>query len=299
MDTFFYKTFPKGVIRVIEEDAEDYLQSQWTINLRKLPVGGIRYGLRLSTRGRVLADSFFLRIGEEEFILLSKDCDGAELNSLLEENIVADEVEFIDESKNWELITLLEDEKESNSKFKEIKKPEKGEFVTFKDGYFFEDFRISPGVFSLLRPIQDEIPDELSRSEENFNLLEMKRIKAGLVSVPAEIGPDDLPQEGRLERDAIDFDKGCYLGQEVMARIHAMGRVRRLAFPVIWNGTELPAFPCPLFYGDKKKGILKSLHQVNAGESIGIALIHESALDNLKSEGLTIQGITDGRIQMA
>ncbi len=106
MDTFFYKSFPKGVIRVVEEDAEDYLQSQWTINLKKLPVGGIRYGLRLSTRGRVLADSFFLRLGEEEFLLLSKDCEAVELNSLLEENIVADEVEFINESKNWELITF-------------------------------------------------------------------------------------------------------------------------------------------------------------------------------------------------
>ena len=98
MNTFFYKTFPKGVIRVREEDAENYLQSQWTINLKRLSKGEIRYGLRLSTRGRVLADSFFLRLGEEEFLLVSRGCEGSEINSLLEENIVADEVEFSDES---------------------------------------------------------------------------------------------------------------------------------------------------------------------------------------------------------
>ena len=106
MENFFYKLCPKGVIRVIGEDAVDYLQSQCSINLRKLDTGKIRYGLRLSTRGRVLGDSYFLRLDEEEFILLSKECEGADLLSLLNENIVADEVEFINESNAWELITV-------------------------------------------------------------------------------------------------------------------------------------------------------------------------------------------------
>ena len=41
-----------------------------------------------------------------------------------------------------------------------------------------------------------------------------------------------IPQEGGLEREWVDFDKGCYLGQEVMARIHAMGKVRKQALAV-------------------------------------------------------------------
>ncbi|MGY8713611.1 MAG: hypothetical protein ACKVJ1_07000, partial [Verrucomicrobiia bacterium] len=169
MDTFFYKSFPKGVIRVVEEDAEDYLQSQWTINLKKLPVGGIRYGLRLSTRGRVLADSFFLRLGEEEFLLLSKDCEAVELNSLLEENIVADEVEFINESKNWELITFWGNEKDSNPTFTGADTPGNGEFVRHEQGYLFQDFRISPDAYSLLRPIQDDMPSGLNAKEVSFD----------------------------------------------------------------------------------------------------------------------------------
>ena len=299
MDTFFYKSFPKGVIRVVEEDAEDYLQSQWTINLKKLPVGGIRYGLRLSTRGRVLADSFFLRLGEEEFLLLSKDCEAVELNSLLEENIVADEVEFINESKNWELITFWGNEKDSNPTFTGADTPGNGEFVRHEQGYLFQDFRISPDAYSLLRPIQDDMPSGLNAKEVSFDLLEKKRIKAGQVAVPVEIGPDELPQEGRLEKEAIDFDKGCYLGQEVMARIHAMGRVRRLAFPVTWDGDEAPTLPSPLYSNEKKCGVLKSLVQLEGEQSIGMALVHENAIDALGNEGLTIKEIPEGRIHQA
>ena len=297
MNTFFYKTFPKGVIRVREEDAEDYLQSQWTINFKRLSKGEIRYGLRLSTRGRVLADSFFFRLGEEEFLLVSRGCEGTEINSLLEENIVADEVEFSNESNDWELITVWGSKEELSTLFKEVNRPEKGNFVQFENGYLFEDFAISPGTYSLLRPISDAMPDGWMPREATWECLEKQRIRFGLASIPNEIGPDELPQEGRLEVDAIDFNKGCYLGQEVMARIHAMGRVRRLTVPVLWNGQKLPSLPTSLFADGKKCGILKSLIVQDGEKPIGMALIHENGIDSLEGEGLTLEGISEGRIQ--
>lgn len=297
MNTFFYKAFPKGVIRVREEDAEDYLQSQWTINLKRLSKGEIRYGLRLSTRGRVLADSFFLRLGEEEFLLVSRGCKGSEINSLLEENIVADEVEFSDESEDWELITVWNNEDQLTSLLKEVERPEKGNFIQFGNGYLFEDFVISPGAYSLLRPTADSMPNGWMAREATLECLEKQRIRSGLASIPNEIGPNELPQEGRFEVDAVDFDKGCYLGQEVMARIHAMGRVRRLTVPVSWNGQESPSLPTSLFANGKKCGILKSLMVQEGEKSIGMALIHENGIDSLEGEGLTLEGISEGKIQ--
>jgi folate-binding protein YgfZ len=54
-----------------------------------------------------------------------------------------------------------------------------------------------------------------------------------------------LPQEAGMERSAVDFDKGCYLGQEVMARLHAMGKVQRQVLAIRWRGriSLPPAFP--------------------------------------------------------
>ena len=299
METFFYKLCPKGVIRVMGEDAVDYLQSQCSINLRKLDTGKIRYGLRLSTRGRVLGDSYFLRLDEEEFILLSRECEGTDLLSLLNENIVADEVEFINESNAWELITVWKNGSGNVQLENWPKKPTAGGYIHADKSYFFEDFRISPGTYSILQPLHSKIPQGVNLREMDYDSLQIKRIRAGLVSVPSEIGPTDLPQEGRLELDAVDFDKGCYLGQETMARIHAMGRVRRLSFPVMWNGEELPDLPCNLYDNQKKKGVLKSLIPLGKQKAIGMALIHESADEALQTGGLEIEGFPNGRIQKA
>jgi folate-binding protein YgfZ len=57
--------------------------------------------------------------------------------------------------------------------------------------------------------------------------LEADRILAGVPSVPADCGANEFPQECGLE-PWVSYTKGCYLGQEVMARIQSMGSLRRI-----------------------------------------------------------------------
>ena len=86
--------------------------------------------------------------------------------------------------------------------------------------------------------------------------LEYLRLQENLFRPGLEIGDTEFPQEGGLEEKSVDFDKGCYLGQEVMARIHAMGKVRKQAVAV--RGTGKPELPCPLLDQGKPVGTLKS-----------------------------------------
>lgn len=82
---------------------------------------------------------------------------------------------------------------------------------------------------------------------------ETLRVERGVPVYGREITADNLPQEtGQTER-AIHFDKGCYTGQEVVARIHYRGHVnRRLAgFASREPTAPLPA-DAPLFLGDRK-----------------------------------------------
>ncbi len=72
--------------------------------------------------------------------------------------------------------------------------------------------------------------------------MELMRIQADIAAVPRDIGPDDLPNEGGLEKIAISYTKGCYLGQEVMARLKSMGQVRRQLLRVTGTGAP-PAVP--------------------------------------------------------
>ena len=58
-------------------------------------------------------------------------------------------------------------------------------------------------------------------------LLEVIRIEHGVPRWGAELGGDVLPPEAGLDRTHIDFNKGCYIGQEVISRIKSVGRVNR------------------------------------------------------------------------
>lgn len=60
-----------------------------------------------------------------------------------------------------------------------------------------------------------------------WDIAEVLRVEAGLPGQGAEIDGSSFPQEARLD-DAIDYEKGCYLGQETVARIHYRGQVNRL-----------------------------------------------------------------------
>ena len=78
-------------------------------NLRKV----VRFGLRLSLKGKVLAGAYIARLDDEEFLLIAEQMPPGSLLDMLEENVVADEVEFSDESENWEYFSLKIDDPDS------------------------------------------------------------------------------------------------------------------------------------------------------------------------------------------
>ena len=94
---------------------------------------------------------------------------------------------------------------------------------------------------------------------KNFGFIELSKSDYGLArisrcvpSVPEEIGATDLPGEGGLERDAISFTKGCYLGQEVVARMHNVGKAQRGLF-VVRGEDAIPDLPLVLTNSESKR----------------------------------------------
>jgi folate-binding protein YgfZ len=125
----------------------------------------------------------------------------------------------------------------------------------------------------LLAKLLDMDPDLESLGTSAMELL---RILSLCPSIPMDIGPKELPQEGGLESYAVSFTKGCYLGQEVMSRLHSMGQARR--------SLRLVQSSQPLVYGTdllsegKKAGIIKS--SVKYGHHyLGLALLSNALAD--------------------
>jgi len=70
--------------------------------------------------------------------------------------------------------------------------------------------------------------------------LEVLRITRGTPRWGRDMGPKTIPQEAGIESRAVHFDKGCYLGQEAMAKIHFRGKVNRKLFRLRSAGTLRP-----------------------------------------------------------
>jgi folate-binding protein YgfZ len=265
----FHRYRPSAWLRVTGADAAEFLQGQFTNDLRPVQGGSPVYGLWLDHKGKVLADSF---IGQGpatgEFWIASLTSPGAAIRKRLEDYVIADDV-VVEEGPEENAVALV------------------GEGV---GAWLAAEPR--PGVFFRGRRAQEEnwewifpaaagaaVSAALAGArEEDAATLERRRIRDGIPSVPADIGGSDLPNEGGMEAAAISYTKGCYLGQEVMARLKLKGRIRRRIRRVSGPG-PIPTLPAALWQGETKVGELRTTAADEAGTGwVGLALLTLAAL---------------------
>jgi folate-binding protein YgfZ len=88
--------------------------------------------------------------------------------------------------------------------------------------------------------------------------VESARLEEGVPLFGIDITPENLPQEVARNDRAISFTKGCYLGQETVARIDAIGHVNRLLVGLKFSGEELPNSGLALLASDQQIGHVTS-----------------------------------------
>jgi len=88
--------------------------------------------------------------------------------------------------------------------------------------------------------------------------VEAARIAAGFPLFGSDISEDNLPQEVGRDAQAISFTKGCYLGQETVARIDALGHVNKKLVGLKFGSADPPLPNTPLMAGDKEVGRVTS-----------------------------------------
>ncbi|MEM1424696.1 MAG: hypothetical protein AAGH64_11935 [Planctomycetota bacterium] len=81
-----------------------------------------------------------------------------------------------------------------------------------------------------------QVDESLRVKRAGWHAYNIARIEAGTPLYHLDFGPDSLPAESGVLRDRVDFKKGCYLGQEVVARMDALGHPKQ-----ILRGLRLPA----------------------------------------------------------
>lgn len=260
---------PLAVVKASGEDALEFLQGQFTSDLSGLSDSGSTYGFLLTQKGRVFGDAFLRREDEENWQILSWSLTSGDLVERLESYVIADDVELEDETESWmgwrigatdesiaslvestSALVVLDCAPDLNLPWRMAVIP-RGEAFGWPEGWE----QVAIGKF------------------------ETARIDAEWPRVPYDLGEGDFPAEGGRHLHAISFTKGCYLGQEVVARLAATGRLRRGLARVGGTGSS-PVGEIELLQGDKTVGELRS-RSASKDEAgwVGLAMMHQARFD--------------------
>jgi tRNA-modifying protein YgfZ len=182
---------PRAFVRVSGPDARDYLQRMVSNDVDALELGDACPALLLTAKARVIAPVIVWRRADEDFLVLTEPELGDVVAVLL---------------TRMRLRATCEVEREEHQSV-----------LVFgaADG-IVTDF---PGAVEVL----DSGLEPTLDGEE----LELRRIEAGVPRWGHEIDDRILPAEAGLDRTHVSFTKGCYPGQEPIARLHYRGHVNR------------------------------------------------------------------------
>ncbi|MGD9694115.1 MAG: folate-binding protein YgfZ [Thermoleophilia bacterium] len=133
-----------------------------------------------------------------------------------------------------------------------------------------------PGALDLVVSDPDAAIAALGLHEAPAESLELARIAAGVPRVGRDTGPSTLVQEAGLEDVAVSFDKGCYLGQETVARAQYRGRVNRVLRGLLLADPP-PAEGAPLMREGREVGRLTSVAVVPGLGAVGLAILRREA----------------------
>lgn len=221
-------------LRLTGADRLEFLHGQVSHEVKRLMAGESRTALMLNIRGHALA---LLRVyrREDDLFVAVEGGSGALVERELRAHIIFDQVEIDNLSTSLSTLTLQGEAatRAVQGLFGTV--PASGTFVQVP--FASAKVLVSPvarsraGGFDLHVLTQDAA-DLLAALQgagihlAGENALEAVRIEAGLAGAELEGGEGALPQEVGLEH-AVSYRKGCYLGQEIMARIEARGKLRR------------------------------------------------------------------------
>ncbi len=202
----------RAKFRITGADRLRYLNGQISNDLRKASETTAIHACVLNAKGKINADVFISVDGES--FLLDADAEVREtLPARLERYIIADDVQVEDVTEQFALLHVT-GTSEVASAFRSVN-------ARRFDGDGCDLW--------LPRDQHQTAMKELSArfTECDESCAEILRIERGIPRWGRELNEEIIPTEANLEADAIDYDKGCYIGQEVISRIKMSGQTNK------------------------------------------------------------------------
>jgi folate-binding protein YgfZ len=222
MDSRPPTAFPivRDIVLVQGADARSYLQTQLTQDVEGLPLAGSAWSFILDPKSSIDALVRVTRIGQERVTLDTEPGHGDAVRARLDGHLFRTDARFSQDT--WPGISWI--------------------------GHGSQDMRSDAPIVSLSAwsgvdgldivgpnvPMPADAP--IGSSEELYEI----RIRSGWPSMDSEISEGVTPAMTRLVERAVSFDKGCYTGQELVARVHHRGAAPTKRLVTISGSEPLP-----------------------------------------------------------
>jgi folate-binding protein YgfZ len=255
-----------GTIAISGSDRQSWLNGLITSDLSRLAAGRASYGLVLVKVGRILADAWIVVAGDR--ILMGVPKERVELlREHLEKYLVMEDATHIDASESFAW-AFAYGPRAAASVVEGA--PRFGGAAGALDVTGLGD-----GVLVLPREKLEEALGAMSRENPGSVVgsdadREALRVTRYLPRFGVDFGDKTYPQEAALEKIAVSFQKGCYLGQEVVCRLEMRGHVIKKIVPLSIAGSAAPAAGTEVRSNDGK--VLGSVTSAIAGGDDAIAL---------------------------
>lgn len=237
-------------------DAAGFLQGLLTNDVAALEAGGSCPALVLDSKGHIRGAMRVVRTGPEAFTLVAAPADGEMLVTLLDEYHFSEDVDIIG-PEAFAAVTVMGP----------VVEPIAGADLVLRGEV--------PGTTDVIGVDPAAILAAVGGAAGSRDELEIRRIEAGVPRVGVDVGSANLVQEAGLEATSVSFEKGCYLGQETVARVAYRGRVNRRLRGLSLPGPVAPGASVRL--AGREVGVVTSSAVSPRFGAIALAMIRSEA----------------------
>ena len=236
----------RGVVKVAGDDAHKFLNGLLTADLGRVTPASPRYGALLTPQGKIIVDCIIAEVPPEDGAGLFLDCPRALAPNLVDRlNFYKLRAKVIAEDLSEMLGVLAVWDGHGSTDY----------------GLVYDDPRSARlGLRVMLPPhLAEKAAAELGAELSDAGAYEAHRIALGIPRGGLDfIYGDAFPHEADMDQlGGVDFDKGCYIGQEVVSRMEHRGTARNRVVPVSYDAFA-PEAGVPVLAGERQVGTMGS-----------------------------------------
>lgn len=276
-----------GVLRLTGGDRAKFLHGVCSQEVKARRPGEGGYAFILEPKGRVISDLRFL-VRQDSILLEVSAARREDLRRWLDRFVLISDVSVADVTAEWEILLLAGPRSRDVLAAAGLPWPEGPEDAFVESAASGTPILIQAdrttgehGCLIWIPPAEaPRLHDRMVAAGSPAGLvaagleaIDVLRTEAGRPWFGVDIDEDDLPVETGQAPRAVSFTKGCYTGQEVVARQHFLGKPRKLLAGLLPEAADVRAGD-PVFIGSERAGVLSTVHvSPTLGRPIALAVL--------------------------